>query len=136
MRHFRRTIIGVALAAFFAAGCSAGSTEAAADVADEFIRSFFHADYDAAARLSTGDVTDRLAETKAMADSLSGDLHDAFMELSAMTRTVRMAVNDVARDSVSVEYEIVVPYQDAMLYNTVSVVWIDSLKTWKVNGFN
>lgn len=130
----RNILYVLSLAAAFAAvqGCADRHLDEARDVADSFVKAYFSADYGTAASLCGEDLKLKVEESARQIETLPDSLKSAFLELSAETEPHVAEIYEIGKDSVMVDFDILIPEEMEPLRNSVLVVRNSGTGDWAV----
>ncbi len=120
------------LTALFLSGCAGNGKQAAIETAEKFITSYFAADYATAKSVSGSDLKSRVEESEAMIAELPDSLRTVFVELSSSVEIHRTEVYEYSKDSLLVEFDIIIPGEMDSMTNAVCVVRNPETGTWTV----
>ncbi len=124
-------VILFAISALLLSSCG-GHVEQGARTADEFIEAYMAADYEAAASYCNDYVREAVDESAAMLEELDEALRESFMELSAEMKVHRTSVFEHSKDSITVDYDILIPNEVEPIHNAVIVAYNAVLESWYV----
>ncbi len=124
-------IFTLVLCSFVLFSCS-GHTDEGVRIADDFIEAYTAADYDAAAVYCNNCVREAVQESAAMLDALEDHIRESFMELSSAMSVRKTSVFEHTKDSVTVDYDVLIPGEIEPLHNAVTVTYNPSSENWAV----
>lgn len=122
--------LAVALTAVQA--CADRHVKEAVNVADSFVKAYFAAEYDRAAEMCGEELRVKVEESARQIETLPDSLKSAFLELAAELEPQAGEVYELSRDSVMVDFDILVPDEMEPMRNSVLVVRDPEAGTWSV----
>ncbi len=126
-----KAILVAGLSLLLLSSCG-GNTKDGVRTADDFIEAYMAAEYGKAATLCNDYVREAVDESAAMLEDLDEALRDSFMELSASMKTHRTEVFEHTKDSITVDYDVLIPGEMEPLRNAVTVVYDEASEKWTV----
>lgn len=123
-------VLAVALTAVQA--CADRHVKEAVNVADSFVKAYFAAEYDKAAAMCGDDLRAKVEESARQIETLPDSLKSAFLELAAELDPQAGVVYELSRDSVMVDFDILVPDEIEPMRNSVLVVRNSETGVWSV----
>lgn len=125
-------IAAVVAAAVMAQGCGGGSVQDARKVAADFANAYYSADYETAAGLCSPELEAMVRESGGLIDSLPEPVRAEFMELSRGMNAYEGEVHAWARDSVTVDFDILYPGEMEPMKTSLTVVRTSEDGMWHV----
>lgn len=122
--------LAVALTAVQA--CADRHVKEAVNVADSFVKAYFAAEYDRAAEMCGEELRVKVEESARQIETLPDSLKSAFLELAAELEPQAGEVYELSRDSVMVDFDILVPDEMEPMRNSVLVVRNSETGVWSV----
>ena len=101
-------------------------------MAESFVKAYFAAEYDKAAAMCGDDLRAKVEESARQIETLPDSLKSAFLELAAELEPQAGVVYELSRDSVMVDFDILVPDEMEPMRNSVLVVRNSETGTWSV----
>ena len=130
----RKVLAVMALAVVLTAvqGCADRYVREAGDMAESFVKAYFAAEYDKAAAMCGEELRAKVEESARQIETLPDSLKSAFLELAAELEPQAGEVYELSRDSVMVDFDILVPDEMEPMRNSVLVVRDPEAGTWSV----
>ena len=124
------TVTALAVVCAAVQSCADRQVREAGAMAESFVKAYFAAEYDKAAAMCGDDLRAKVEESARQIETLPDSLKSAFLELAAELDPQAGVVYD--RDSVMVDFDILVPDEIEPMRNSVLVVRNSETGVWSV----
>lgn len=116
----------------FCSGCSDKAATKAAQVADEFVESYYHADYARAYEYVEPALGELVKEAQMAVEALSEDVKEELFSLSSQTEVVRKDLQKGENGEITVWYDVIIPAEGEIVNHMVTVVFSEERQRWEV----
>lgn len=126
------TVMALAVVLTAVQGCADRHIKEAVNVADSFVKAYFAAEYDRAAAMCGEELRVKVEESARQIETLPDSLKSTFLELAAELEVHVGEVYEHGRDSLMVDFDILVPDELEPMHNSVLVVRNTAGGSWTV----
>ena len=126
------TVMALAVVCAAVQSCADRQVREAGAMAESFVKAYFAAEYDKAAAMCGDELRAKVEESARQIETLPDSLKSAFLELAAELDPQAGVVYELSRDSVMVDFDILVPDEMEPMRNSVLVVRNSETGVWSV----